>query len=135
MPDLKIRMLFISHAWQYDDGYKTMVKWFNDEPNFYWKNSSIPKTDALPDKTTAGLKRGITAQISPAQGVVIVAGMYAAHSDWIEYEIKEAQRLGKVIIGVKPWGNERMPQIVQDAASIVVGWNSASVITAIRSKI
>lgn len=135
MPDLKIRMLFISHAWEYDEGYKTIVKWFNEERNFYWKNSSIPKTDALSDKTVTGLKRGITAQINPSQGVVIVAGMYAAHSDWIEYEVNEAKRLGKVIIGVMPWGNERMPQIVQDAAHIVVGWNSASVISAIRSKI
>lgn len=59
--------------------------------------------------------------------------MYAAHSDWIEYEINEAVRMGKYIIGVKPWGQERTPQIMQDNADTIVGWNSSSIITAIKN--
>lgn len=133
MPELKSRTLFISHAWQYDHAYLTLVKWFNDAPNFLWKDCSVPSTDALPDKTTAGLMRGITRQISPAQGVLIIAGMYAAHSGWIDYEISEAVRMGKTIIGIKPWGQERMPVKVQDAAHVIVNWNSASVIDAVRT--
>jgi hypothetical protein len=133
MPELKSRMLFISHAWQYDAGYNTLVKWFNDEPNFSWKNCSLPSTDALPDKTTKGLSDGITRQINPAQGVLIIAGMYAAHSGWIDYEIAEAQRLQKVIIGIRPWGQERLPIKVQAAAKVLVNWNSASVVDAVRS--
>lgn len=135
MPELKIRMLFISHAWQYDAGYLTLVKWFNDATNFHWKNCSIPSTDALPDKTTSGLSAGITRQINPAQGVLIIAGMYAAHSGWIDYEIMEAQRLNKTIIGIRPWGQERLPVKVQEAAKVLVNWNSASVIDAVRQYI
>jgi hypothetical protein len=71
-------------------------------------------------------------QISLAQAVVILGGMYAAHSAWIEYEINEAVRMGKTIIGVKPWGQERVPQIVQDNADVMVAWNSASVIQTVR---
>ena len=132
MPSLKTRMLFISHAWAYEEHYNKIVEWFDAEQNFSWKNCSVPSTNALSDKTTAGLKDGMTRQINPAQGVIILAGMYAAYSDWIEYEIKEAQRLDKIIIGVKPWGQEKIPTIVQDAAHIMVGWNSASVISAVR---
>lgn len=135
MPELKSRMLFISHAWRYDDAYLTLVKWFNNEPNFSWKNCSIPSTDALLDKTTKGLMAGITRQINPAQGVLIIAGMYAAHSGWIDYEIGEAQRLQKKIIGIRPWGQERMPIKVQAAAHELVNWNSASIISAIRKNI
>lgn len=135
MPELKTRMLFISHAWQYDNAYLTLVKWFNEEPNFFWKNCSVPSTDAFPDKTTAGLARGITRQINPAQGVLIIAGMYAAHSGWIDYEILEAKRLGKVIIGIRPWGQERLPIKVQEAAHVLVNWNSSSVISTIRAYI
>lgn len=132
MPNLKTRILFLSHAWAYEEHYFKLVDWFNAEPNFSWKNCSVPSTDALPDKTTKGLKEGITRQINPSQGVIILAGMYAAHSGWIEYEIEEAKRLSKVIIGVNPWGQERIPVIVQEAADIMVGWNSASVIKAVR---
>lgn len=135
MPELKSRTLFISHAWQYDQAYLTLVKWFNEAPNFLWKDCSLPSTDALPDKTTAGLMRGITRQINPAQGVLIIAGMYAAHSGWIDYEIGEAVRMGKTIIGIKPWGQERMPVKVQDAAHVIVNWNSASVVDAVRTYI
>lgn len=135
MPDLKTRMLFISHAWKYDDAYLTLVKWFNETPNFSWKNCSIPSTDALTEKTTKGLCEGITRQINPAQGVLLIAGMYAAHSGWIDYEIGEAKRLGKTIIGIKPWGQERMPIKVQEASHIIVNWQSASIIEAIRKYI
>jgi hypothetical protein len=134
MPALKNRTIFISHAWKYDEHYHTLVKWFNEEPNFSWSNCSVPSHDALPDKTSKGLSAGMTRQISPAQIVIILGGMYAAHSAWIEYEISEAQRMGKVIIGVRPWGQERVPVIVQNASICEpVGWNRSSVIEAVRT--
>jgi hypothetical protein len=133
MPELKIRMIFISHAWSYSEHYYTLVNWFNEEPNFSWKNCSIPSHDALPDTTSKGLSDGMTRQISPAQIVLILGGMYAVHSAWIEYEIKEAQRMKKTIVGIRPWGQERIPQIVQDASICdMVGWNRSSIIKAVR---
>lgn len=135
MPDLKTRTLFISHAWSHSEDYFQIVKWFNDASHFYWKNCSVPNHDALPDRTSKGLSDGMTRQISPAQGVIILAGMYASHSAWIDYEINQAVRMGKVIIGVKPWGQERIPVNVQNAANVMVGWNSQSVIDAVRTYI
>jgi hypothetical protein len=132
MPELRQRMIFISHAWDYDSDYRTLVDWFNDEPNFEWFNCSVPIHDALPDKTSTGLSIGMTRQINAAQVVIIIAGMYAAHSEWIDYEIDEALRMGKIIIGIEPWGQQRVPQRVQDAVKVMVGWNSASIINAIR---
>jgi MTH538 TIR-like domain (DUF1863) len=132
MPELKRRMIFISHAWNYDSDYWKLVDWFNDEPNFVWSNCSVPNHDALPDKTSAGLSNGMTRQISLAQVVIIIAGMYAAHSEWIDYEIDEALRMGKTIIGIEPWGQQRVPQKVQNAAKVMVGWNSASIVNAVR---
>jgi hypothetical protein len=134
MPILKNRMIFISHAWSYDDHYHTLVGWFNEELNFAWSNCSVPSHDSLSDKTSKGLSEGMTRQISPSQIVIILGGMYAAHSDWIDYEIKEARRMEKTIIGVTPWGQERVPLNVQNASSCpMVGWNRSSVISAVRS--
>lgn len=136
MPTLKNRMIFISHAWSYNEHYHTLVRWFNEEPNFAWRNCSVPSHDALPDKTSRGLSIGMTRQISPAQVVLILGGMYAAHSAWIEYEINEAQRMGKTIIGIRPWAQERVPVIVQNASICdPVGWNRTSVIQTIRNYI
>jgi len=135
MPELKTRMIFISHAWTYNEDYWTIVKWFNEEPNFSWKNCSVPSHDALPDKTSKGLSAGMTRQITPAQGVILIGGMYAAHSDWIDYEINEAVRMSKLIIGIRPWGQERVPLKIQNAAVSIVGWNRASLIQAVRDLI
>jgi len=135
MPGLRTRMLFISHAWAHSTHYWTLVEWLNDQSYFAWSNCSVPRHDACEEQTSAGLKRCITRQINPAQGVIILGGMYAAYSGWIEYEIDEALRLEKTIIGVHPWGQERTPQIVQDAANVMVHWNRASIIQAIRNNI
>ena len=126
-------MIFISHAWLYDEHYWTLVNWFNEEPNFSWSNCSVANHDALPDKTSKGLSEGMTRQISPAKVVLVLGGMYAAHSAWIEYEIKEAQRMEKTIIGIRPWAQERVPKIIQDVSVCEpVGWNRASVVSAVR---
>lgn len=135
MPTLKTRMLFISHAWAYDEHYWRVVEWLNKAQNFEWKNCSVPNHDSLPDKTSRGLSEGMTRQIAVAQGVIILAGMYAAYSGWIDYEINESIRMKKTIIGVKPWGAERIPVNVQQSATIMVGWNQDSIINAVREYI
>lgn len=121
MPELRTRKIFISHAWRYSAHYDKAVEWFNQANN------------ALPDKTLTGLSSAMTRQINPSQVVLILGGMYAAHSSWIEYEINEAKRPKKPIVGVKPWGQERIPQIVQEASWCdPVGWNALSVVGAVR---
>ena len=133
MPALKTRMIFISHAWRYSDHYNKIVEWFDGAANFSWKNCSVPSDQGVSDKSSKGLSAAMTRQINPSQIVVILGGMYAAYSEWIEYEISEAKRLNKPIVGVKPWGQERFPSIVREASSCEpVGWNSSSVISAVR---
>lgn len=132
MPTPKTRALFISHAWRHDEHYWKVVNWFNEEPIFSWKNCSVPSHDGLSDTTKEGLRAALTRQVTPAQGVIVLAGMYVAHSEWIDYEIDEAVRMDKVIIGVRPWGHERISTKVSANSDIIVGWNRASVIGAVR---
>jgi hypothetical protein len=80
MPELRRRVIFISHAWRYSEHYDTVKDWLDSAQNFLWSNCSVPSDDALPDKTSAGLSRAMTRQISPAQVVIILAGMYATRS-------------------------------------------------------
>ena len=68
----------------------------------------------------------------PANIVVILAGMYAAYSEWIEFEIDFATEIGKPMIGIKSWGQERIPRIVQDSVLEMVGGQTRSIVAAIR---
>lgn len=131
MPQLKLYSVFISHSWNYSDEYNRLVNLLNEAPNFWWRNYSVPKRNPL-DTTDESLTNALKDQIRPAGIVVVLAGMYVAHSYWIQKEIDIAEDMDKPTIGVKPWGNQRVPQAVQDAAITVVGWNTDSIVEAIR---
>ena len=44
----------------------------------------------------------------------------------------DIKRVGKPIIGVKPRSQERIPTKVSNNADVMVGWNSNSVVQAVR---
>lgn len=128
--------LFISHAWKYNEAYYGLEALLNAAPYFKYRNYSVPKHDPLVDPNTEVGQRKLTdmldAQIRPTQCVLVIAGMYAAHRFWIDKEVAIAQYYNKPIIGVIPWGQERVPESVQFAAHRMVRWNTDSIVTAIR---
>ena len=70
--------------------------------------------------------------MNPTQVVIVLAGMYVNHSDWIQFEIDEAKRLNKPIIGVRPWDQQRVPRAVESIAIVMHGWNIAPIVDSIR---
>ena len=64
-----------------------------------------------------------------------MAGVYSTYSKWINKEIEIAQTefsIPKPIIAVEPWASEKTSVKVKDAADKIVGWNSSSIINAIK---
>lgn len=137
MPYLYTYRLFISHAWRYGSDYDRLVTLLNNANNFSYYNYSAPRERPLFPQgtpvTNAEIARMITAKIKPAQVVIVLCGMYAAHSDWMKYEVDEAVRMGKPIIAVAPWGQTNCPSYVLERASTLVHWNTQSIVTAIRN--
>ncbi|MGG1254165.1 TIR domain-containing protein [Brevibacillus agri] len=137
MPLLKTYDLFISHAWKYNEQYYKIVEMLDNAPLFNFRNYSVPKHDPLVDPNTDVGKRKLIAlldkQVKPVNCVLIIAGMYVAHRFWLQTEIDLAEKYNKPIVGIKPWGQERVPLEVQNAADIIVGWNTESIVKAIRT--
>jgi hypothetical protein len=128
MPELRAYPVFISHAWKHNDEYYRLAKMLDEAPNFKWRNCSVPEHDPL----QGDLEEGLRKQIRPASVVLILAGIYATHSDWIQFEIDFASGLDKSIVGLKPWGSDRIPANVDAAAAEMVGWNTSTIVDAIR---
>lgn len=132
MPALHTYRIFISHAWRYNDEYYRLVNLLDNASNFKYANYSVPNHDPLDANSTAKLRGALKRQINPVEVVLIIAGMYANHSDWIQFEMDHAAQLGKPMIGVKPWGGQRTPQAVVDAVDELVNWSTVSIVDAIR---
>lgn len=126
--------LFISHSWSYADQYKRLVALLDAAPYFSYKNYSVPKDDPIHNASNQWqLKEAIRRQMQPASCVIILAGVYSTYSKWINIEIALAKSMNKKIIAVEPWGSSRTSLAVKNSADEIVGWNTSSLIRAIRS--
>ena len=92
----------------------------------------MPLSKPLDVNSKRELKNKLRTRIAMCSCVIILSGMYVSYSEWIDYEIDTAIELGKPIIGIKPRGQERIPSKVSNNANVMVGWNSNSVVQAIR---
>jgi len=133
MTNSDTKTLFISHTWTHDHPqWKKVVGWFETEPDFRWQNCSLPDPDNLADRSSTALSREMTRQIAAAQAVIILSDLYAANSEWIDYEISEARRMHKFIIGVAPLDQGNTPRKLIEAADLMVGSSRASVVGTVR---
>jgi hypothetical protein len=134
MPDLKTYDLFLSHMWRKSENseYYRLESMLKEASNFSWRNYSVPEHDPLGTKTDKELREALDRQIRPVNCFVIVSGMYVNHRKWIQEEIDIAKSYGKPIIGVVPWGQERVPIEVQNVAKEMVAWQTSSIVAAIR---
>ena len=125
--------IFISHSWAYSAHYDKIEEFLTQEGVSYY-NHSVPKDDPIhTNGTDKQLRAAIDAKIRGCSCVIILAGVYASYSKWINIEIELAQQYNKPIIAVQPWGAERTFAAVKKAATTIVGWNAKSVANAVKT--
>ena len=136
MPSLYDYRIFISHAWKYGDDYIRLVNLLDAAPYFHYFNYPAPEQKPLfpsgTPYTSSDIARKITDKIRPARITLVISGMYAAYSDWMQYVIDESLRMRMPVIGIMPRGQERVPLYVRDRVDVLVGWNTSSIVSAIR---
>lgn len=131
---VKTYNIFISHSWTYNKEYEGLKRLLDSDPNFDYRDYSVPKDDPIHNaKTDAQLKEAIRNQMRPASCVLIMAGVYSTYSKWINIEIELAKQMGKTIIAVEGRGSERTSATVKDNADKVVRWSTLSIVDAIRT--
>ena len=125
--------IFISHSWKYTDSYNRLLNILYNRCYFTFKNYSVPRIDPIIDaEGDIALYSAIKNQMGPSSVVLILAGVYASYSKWIDAEIRIAQDYKKPIIAIEPWGSERTSLVVKNAADKIVKWNANSIVAAIR---
>ena len=120
--------LFISHAWDHKDDYYRLCELLDSVPYFEYSDYSVPAHDPL----TGALKPQFEEQIRQANVVVVLSGMYAYYSNWMQTEVRIAKKYNKPIIGIMPFGQEKVPEFIQEIADEMVHWNTDAIVAAIR---
>ena len=85
---MKTYNLFISHSWRYSDQYDRLVNLLRERGYFAFRNYSVPPDDPIHGAgNDAQLRRAIRNHMAPCHVVLILAGVYASYSKWINIEI------------------------------------------------
>lgn len=132
------RHVFISHH-HADDGEVTKLTGLLKRSDIDIRNSSIRAKPANQERLDKGLvsdktiERILRMKISWASTVVVLIGQRTASRPWVNWEIEQANRQGKRIVGIYARGSTEadVPPSFQEYGSALVGWNTESIISAI----
>lgn len=133
---MRTHNLFISHSWSYPDTYEGLIALLEKRTYFRFKNYSVPQNDPIHNASSDhALRQAIRNKLLPCGVVLVLAGVYATYSKWIDIEIELAKSgfsSPKPIVAIEPWGSQKTSRLVKQSADKVVRWNTESIVAAIR---
>lgn len=124
--------IFISHSWQYTDTLEALRNLINERGYFSATYEESTRDKPINSDDESYVKRRLAQKISDSDIILALAGVYASHSSWMEWELDKAIELGTPIVGVIPRGQERISTVVSSRSVADVRWNTESIIAAIR---
>lgn len=140
MSDNKTKNVFISHHHKDDANVDKLTNLLRKK-GFDIRNSSIRAKPSNQQRLDRGLvkdatiKRLLRMKISWAGSVVVLVGKETHSRPWVNWEIEQAQRQGKNIVGVYENGLKDkvdLPPALEKYGSAQVGWDSGAIMAAIE---
>lgn len=125
--------IFISHSWQYTDTLEALRNLINGRGYFSATYEESTKDNPINSERESYVKTRLAKKIGDSDIILALAGVYASHSSWMEWELDKALDLGVPIVGVIPRGQERISSVVSSRSIVDVRWNTESIIAAIRA--
>ena len=132
----QVKNVFVSHIHEDDEGLGAL-KELLAKADFQIRDASI--TSEKPNAATSSeyIKNEILAPgIRWASTLIVYVTPETKDSEWVNWEIEYAQKLGKRIVGIWAHGaNEsNLPKALDSYADAVVGWNAERIIDAITGR-
>lgn len=135
MPE-QVKNVFVSHIHEDDEGLE-QLKELLAKGGFQIRDASITSDKPNEAASPEYIKDQILApRIRWASTLIVYITPDTSDSDWVNWEIEYAQKMGKRIVGVWAHGaNEsNLPDALDTYADAVVGWNSDRIIDAISGR-
>jgi Thoeris protein ThsB, TIR-like domain len=125
--------IFISHSWQYSDTLESLRTLLNTRGYFNATYEESTRNSPINSANQSYIKQRLTQKIESSDVILALAGIFASHSSWMQWELDKAIELNIPIIGIIPRGQERISAIVSSRSVTDVRWNTESIVGAIRS--
>lgn len=124
--------VFISHYHKDEENIKKMKELLGT--TYQFKNSSVTSEKFNRAQNPEYIKRLLRLRINWAGQFICLIGPETHNSEWVNYEIEQAHKKGKNIIGVFVRGasDVNIPEALNDYANAIVGWQSEKIIDALK---
>lgn len=124
--------VFVSHYHEDEENIKKMKDLLGDD--FSIRNYSVTSDKYNNAKDKDYIKSLLSPLISQASICICLIGPNTHDSEWVNWEVEQALKQGKRIIGVYLWGakDSDIPPALEDAADAMVGWNHDTILEAIN---
>jgi hypothetical protein len=124
--------IFISHSWQRTDTLEALRNLLNARGYFSATYEESTKDKPINSDDESYVKRQLAQKIGGSDVILALAGVYASHSSWMQWELDKAIELGIPVIGVIPRGQDRISTEVSSRSVLDINWNTESIVSAIR---
>lgn len=120
--------IFISH-YHADDDKVQKIKSRLTERGYNVRNFSVDSTKHKDGRTPSKevIERYLRIRVKASSTFICVIGPKTHTRPWVDFEIKEAIRQGKKVIGIYTHGNKDtvdIPEALKQYGASVIGWNS-----------
>ena len=124
--------VFVVHGWIVDDDYSRLVEYMETAENFYYVSVSKPDAPVTGGDGTAARRTALVDGLKNAECVVCSAGTWERYQDWARYAVERARELELPLVAIEHFGPRDMDIRLKGFADEVVGWDSRSIVDAIR---
>ena len=123
--------VFATHCFDENDDYLRVFEFLESVERFYYLNVSKP--DNVPAAGGAqAIRDELIAQITQAETVLLLASVYAQRPDLVRVMMDIAKANKIKMIGIRPYGEEDMPDEIVERADEVLEWNDREMVDAIK---
>jgi hypothetical protein len=119
--DNKIYNLIITNGFDKNKEYGQFTEKLFSKTDFLWKESMSG------DYSTAGEEF-----YQKVDRIIMLSGLYNDNKELFEDLLKASKEYDIPIVLVRPFGVEEVPEILEETAATIVGWNANCIIDSIK---
>jgi hypothetical protein len=134
---MKEKRIFVSHYNKDNDRVKTLLRKLSERPYFKFKSSTIDEKKVVKSTNEKIIRKKLGNKIKFADTFIVAIGRETHKREWVNWEIEEAVRSEKNIVGVYLHGERDsiIPEGVEVFGNALVGWNNIDkIVEAIRGE-